>query len=296
MRTLDHRTVDDAGQGKRTAVRDWFKSFTDGLREAMKKGGDALDKYLSDATNSPEKLITADEGGQGPGTGELHLHLPGQGGGDRRMTDEDIEKRFKEMGDALSAISAHVGYKPGGGEENKNKGAGAEDAEAAKLAETKKVEGALKEEAPAGTTDAAIAAGTKDSALLEDAYRETVSLAEILVPGARPTKTFDRAATAQATLDALCGFRRTVLDLAYHQAEGRAMIDQLTGGKPFDPKAGSCAEVKTMFRSAANMRKTANDAMLRARQQEERGGASAKTAPRSAAELNELHRKHYDKK
>ncbi len=292
MRTLDHRTVDDASGSNKAKVQDWFKRFTDGLKEAMKKGGDALEKYLGDASNSPEAMLMRDEGGGPGGENELHLHLGGGGEKDRRMTDEEIIKRFEEfgtgmksIGDMVAGIAEKVGYKPG------------EKGQTDQLGEeAKKAEGALKEEAPAGTGDAAIKAGTKDSALLEDAWREALSLGEVLVPGIRPSTTFDRAMEAKKTLDALCGFRRTTLDLAYHQPEGRAMIDQLVGGKPLDLAAMPCGEIRTLFRSAAAMRKTANDAMLRARGGEgerdpSRGGPAK--APRTGAELNALHAKCY---
>jgi len=291
MRTLDHRTVDEGRGARRAQVQDWFKRFTDGLKDAMKKGGDALDRYLSDAGNSPETLMTSDEGAN---TGELHLHMPEIGGG-RKITDEDIEKRFgehgealKKVGDMVAGIAKKVGYEPEGGSGT------AEDKRAAdELAATKKVEGALKEEAPAGTNDAAIKAGTKDSALLEDAYREALSLGEVLVPGIRPAMAFDKAAEPTKTLDAICGFRRTTLDLAYHQPEGRAMIDQIIGGRPLDLKAMPCPEVRSLFRAAATMRKTANDAMLRGRRESGQIDTGAKKAPRNAAELNELNAKHY---
>ncbi len=287
MKTLDHRTVDDAGERKGKA-RVWFADFTSGLREAMKKGGDAMEKYLSDASNAPERLLTNDEEGGNPGA--VHLHLGGEGG--RKMTDEEIGKGFEEikkahgeMRDLVEGMAKHVGYEHG-------KSGEADDKKAKDLAVPAEIEGALKEEAPEGTNDATIKAHVNDSALIEDSYRETVSLAEILVPGARPTKTFDRAAPAKATLDALCGFRRSVLDLAYHQAEGRAMIDQIRGGKTFDSKTGSCSEVKTLFRAAAAMRKNANDAMLHA-QRKDPARTDAPVAPRNAEELNALHRKHY---
>lgn len=289
--TLDHRTVDDAGAGRKSKVRAWFKDFTDGLREAMKKGGSAFDEYLANAANSPERVLTNDEEGGG-GESALHLHLGGGEAGGRKMTDEEIGKGFeeirnahKDMRDMLEGMAKHVGYEHGAEAQDKRN----KDEE---LVAPKEIEGSLKEEAPEGTTDAAIRAHTKDSVLLEDAYNEAVALAEVLVPGARPTKTFDKAAPAKATMDAICGFRRTVLDLAYHQAEGRAMIDQVTGGKPFDPKAGSCSQIKTLFRAASALRKSANDAMLRGQRQAQ-NRTDAPKAPTNAEELNALHRKHY---
>lgn len=281
----DQDTIGEQMYTRDEAPKSNFSKFVDGLKAAVKRGGTALDEFLSDPSTEASLKPVRDDA-IAPEKGDLHVHV----GGDRKMSDEDIEKRFGEHGEALKKVSdsvekliAHTGYKEAD--------AATSGEEKTKVPEEKETEGALKEEAPVGTGDAAIKA-TKDSSLLQGAWTETVAAAEIIVPGCRPVQTFDRAAAPKATLDSLCGFRRTVLDLTYHQSEGRGMVERVMGGKTFDAKTMPCTDIRKVFFAVAAMRRMANDAML-ARRDDTRTETGKPKAPTTAAELNARNREHY---
>jgi hypothetical protein len=98
----------------------------------------------------------------------------------------------------------------------------------------------------------------RDSRYLEDSWGETMSLGEILVPGIR-LQTFDRAADKQKTYDAMCEFRRRVLDLAYVQPDGRELLDEVTRGRFTGAKGMPCAKVREVFRSAGLAKRRSNN-------------------------------------
>lgn len=117
-------------------------------------------------------------------------------------------------------------------------------------------EAELEAEAPAGK--GTLARKATDSAYLEDSFQETISAAEILAPGIR-VPTYDGAAAPSKTLDNICKLRRSALDLAYHTADGRAIIEDVNGGKGLDDLANmSCSAVRTLFRSAVAAKRVAN--------------------------------------
>jgi uncharacterized protein len=292
MFARDQKTV-----SPKSIVNDAWSKMRAGIATAAAGGRESLDRFLADPANNPANLVMDED----PNAGGIHLHM-GAGEGGRKMSDDDIEKRFGEMGeqvkgladgmkgltdnygkinDMLGGIAAQVGYKAGSGTE------GASDA-------NKEIEGELKEEAPAGTGDAAAVA--KDSQYLGDSFQEARSLGEILVPGIQ-VPTFDKAAKPKDSFDALCKFRRMALDRAYQSPEGKAVIDQLLAGKTFQSDKMSCASVRGIFRAAGNMRKLTNDTAARhaaqlAEANRNRDNNKPK-APTTAAELNEFHRKHY---
>jgi hypothetical protein len=275
MKALRHKATDEDVLGK---VREAFKAkdekaFDAALAEIKK----TMDDYNEASTI---RLVVPQASGNQP-------YTSGQGE-PTRMSDEEITKGFqaigqqqKEMKDMLDAIAKHVNYVAGGA-----------PAAAAAAGEDKELVAELKEEAPSGASDKAAIA--KDSEYLADSFQEAVSLAEILVPGIKPSAPYDKAASPKKTFDSICAFRRTALDLAYHSAEGRAMIDQLLAGKPLELAKMSCAAVRTLYRSAAGMRKGANDLLAtQARQRQEQGNKDKPKAPRTLAELNEANRKFY---
>lgn len=251
-------------------------------------------------TNDEEKIdaieneLPADDAVEEPG-GDTHVHVHG---GERNMTDEDLESRFgnlesghQEIKDSLEAIHAKLGA---GGPANED--VTDEDEEAAKKADEEKkaadeeIEGNLKEEAPAGATGDAIktAIKTGDSAFMADSFQDTVAAAEILVPGIR-VPTFDRKMGPKDTFDAMCSLRRNALDLAYATPEGRALIVDLT--KDHDFMKMSCADVRTVFKGAAKVKKSIN---ARAGDRTQIADPSKKPIGiKSLADLNAAHAKHY---
>jgi hypothetical protein len=152
-----------------------------------------------------------------------------------------------------------------------------------------KILGELELEAPPGTGDG-IAAKSKDSALLADSWQETLSLAEVISPGAKPASTFDAKADPKKTYDAMCRFRHTVLDLAATQPATRTFMDGVTGGRGHATL--DCAATRSLFRAVGAFKKQANnndatrDMGLRNTPTMAGGGSGAVGAIQTPADLN----------
>jgi hypothetical protein len=137
-----------------------------------------------------------------------------------------------------------------------------EDAEKEEEAkEEKETEGRLEEEAPPGSGDKAKKA--KDSSYLVDAWQETASFAEALAPGMK-LSTMDAADSPKKTLDRMCSFRRTALELGANRPELRQFIDGLLGGK--DIKALTCDQLRPIFKASGQYAMSVNN-------RDEKGGA-----------------------
>lgn len=270
MKTRDNATV-RWYDGIAARVRAAFKAKDEaGMEEALKEG----EKKAEDAA---------------PGGEALHLHLGAVGGeGGNKQFDElservgMLEGGMAGINDSLEEIKGKLGGGANPGGENK-------DAEAEEA-----VEEQLAEEAPAGAQDAARKA--RDSVYLGDSFQDTLALAEVLVPGIK-VPTYDSKASAKSTLDAICALRRTAIDLAYAQPEGRAIVDQLLGGKPLELAKMSCKDTRSLFRAAATARKAANSAAFadagKTVVASSGGGLGVRGAIRSAADLNKANSKHY---
>lgn len=136
-------------------------------------------------------------------------------------------------------------------------------------------------------------AKAKDSAYLGDSFADTVAMAEILVPGIS-VPTFDRAAKIGATFNKICGLRRQALDLAYHQPSTRVILDDLLGGKDLDVKRMTCDAARVLFRSAASVKRTANNANnVHANRSLDGQGHVRKPGPMTLAELNKANTDRY---
>lgn len=124
--------------------------------------------------------------------------------------------------------------------------------------ENRKIEGELEAEAPPGTGDRARKA--RDSVYLSDSWRDTVAIAEILVPG-QPFPTFDRAAAPKATLEKICSFRRRTLDLAYVSPAMRGTIDDLSPGRDYSKARDSmsCGAYRSLFVAVGAVKKAQNN-------------------------------------
>jgi len=99
----------------------------------------------------------------------------------------------------------------------------------------------------------------KDSAFLEDSWKETISLAECLLPGVQAPK-FTRDAAPVSTLTKLCEFRKSVLTATFTKPEGRQLILDLNRGEAPDFQGMSCAAARTLFRDCAIIAKRTNNA------------------------------------
>jgi hypothetical protein len=200
-----------------------------------------------------ETVPTGDE------TSGVHLHIGESAKKDEetesaaarsKWNDEAIEKKFGEhekmMGDNHKSVMDAIG------EISKKLDKPAEDA-----AEEKEVEGALKEEAPAGTGDARM----KDSAPLQDIFRATVSMAEIIAPGIH-VPTFDSAMAATKTYKNICGLRRKALTLGANDSATNGMIESALGRAFTNDSLEKmdCGQVRTLFFAVGALKRTANNA------------------------------------
>jgi hypothetical protein len=114
-------------------------------------------------------------------------------------------------------------------------------------------------EAPAGAQVVDVRKA-RDSRYLEESWSTTISKGEIIVPGSRPRGTFDRAAPPQRTYDAICGYRRAVLDMAYVQPESRAIIEGFTRGRFASAGKLTCGRVREVFDHVAEVKRASNNA------------------------------------
>lgn len=277
-------------------------SIGDGERKMAKRTvKDRLMKLLNvkdaaefeQAISEPLEGGIDDEGAMGGHRIEIHNHMPGAaaavegdaqgemaaeggtGGGDlppwftAHVTQNN--ERFDKLEGMISKLS------PAATDEAAN-------------AENKEIEGALKEEAPAGTGDEAVKA--KDSAFLADSFQDTAALAEIIIPGIR-IPTFDKASSPKITLDAICALRRQALDLAYVQPVTRGMIDDALAGRPFDSKAMTCDALRTVFRAVGAMKKRANNAASHDASGTAAGKPVVGARIHSIGDLNDAYKKHY---
>lgn len=157
--------------------------------------------------------------------------------------------------------------------------------------ERQQLEQNLAAEAPEGKGGEAGKA--RDSVLLMDSCQETIALGEIIVPGIK-FPTFDRAADPKTTFDALCGFRRDVLEQAYAaQEQTRAMIDLTLQGKAFKVKDLGCGDVRSLFRATAAFRKAANAVVPKPATTTTKDTKSK--PPQSLADLNKRNAEHWQK-
>lgn len=290
--------VDQGRCGPRCAVNDHSPKEI-----AMPKYSRIINAVTKRVKDAMEEELTGDDLPEAAEPGDVHVHVhtggdgavtpPVSGGGvgdegdpeemgsRASFTDEDFqahvdknEAEHAEMRARIEALEKLVAGQAGTGDEGE--GYGEE-----KTGDNEAIEGALKEEAPEGTSDEEIKM-TKDSSLLVDSYKDTIGLAEILVPGIR-VPTFDRAAKPGQSFKKICGLRRQALDLAYNQPATRSILDDLLAGKTLDSKNMTCDAIRTLFRSAAAMKKVANN---NAGRTGDMGSSVQAAGPLSLTELN----------
>jgi len=187
----------------------------------------------------------------------IHIHQGSQAAsmGDRKWNDKEIEEEFgkvnKAVADCRTSMDANHKSIMDSLEELKS-GKSKEEAE------DKEIEGKLEEEAPAGTGDRARIA--KDSAFLADAYRQTVSFAEIIAPGLHTT-VFDAAVDPKKTYRNICALRRKALMVGSNDSATNGIIEAVHG-RPLTTDAldaMTCGDVRTLFHSVAVIKKEKNN-------------------------------------
>lgn len=261
--------------------------FADLLMRAFKaKDAEEVEKLAEEVKD--EDLIGGEEGG------DTHIHIhnggaaetgavtgdEGEETGLAKFTDDDlqahIEQNAAEHAEMMSRIEALEAALAG------NNGTADEEAMPEEAMDEFPEE--VKEEA----------AKAKDSAYLADSFQDTVALAEILVPGIR-VPTFDRAAAPGKSYKKICGLRRQALDLAYSQPATRGILDELLGGKALATASMTCDAARTLFRSAAAMRRAANNGNT-GRTGDVIGAGVKQAGPMTLAEINRRNAERYGKK
>ena len=268
------------------------KKFLDFLNRAHK---------AKDAAEVEELAKQADEefGPELSSTGDTHIHVHGMDNGIEPISGVNdapdlaahIEQNAKEHAEMLERITAlEAALKSKTSDEEAAAAAAKEkaDKEAADKAKDEEMEKEIMDEVPEQLREGA--AKANDSAYLADSFQETAAMAEILVPGIR-IPTFDKAAGKVDTYKAICTLRRQALDLAYAQPTTRGILDELLAGKELDSKSMTCDAARTLFRSAAAMKRNSNNAAQNNRVADK--GQSGKAGVTSLAELNRLNAERY---
>ena len=241
------------------------KTLLDRVRAFMKDGAEIQEELEKSEAAADEAVPSTKPGG------DVHIHI-----GTNGVSKSEIPSAAEKT-DATDEGGAAVGQNANGAENgNQNEETKAMDpaVEARFTAlETgmKQIAAAIKKLSNAGQAEEVNAEEmvqeapdnidmktVRDSAVFQDSFRETVSLAEIIAPGIR-VPTFDAKASPRSTFDAICNFRRTVLDVAYAQPATRGMIDDLHGNKKFDTKCMTCDAIRGLFRALGVARRSQNN-------------------------------------
>ena len=210
---------------------------------------DGLRGKVRDAENELADAMAADpDEGDPDASGDTHIHIHGSGGpgdDDQVKTEDDpYEARFAAIEGQLSSL----------GELLQQLASPEPDNKADPKPEPTKDEDGEKDEDKDGKT--------KDSSELTDEYQQVLAKAEVLVPGFR-LPTFDAKAARKSTVDAMCQARRRALDLAYSTKDGARLIDGVCGKTELTLDAMPCAEVTTLFNSAAGAKALMNNQATR---------------------------------
>jgi len=260
-------------------------TFADAIRRAFRAKDEAELKKIED-----EAEEAGLEGGVGTNVGpgvenHVHVHLPSDG---PDVQDEEpapgwfapYAKKVDDMGARMDSMDKAIrdmkprddeGETP---EERKLREEGAIDRardedeteeekkkreEREERAEDRRGRDADEEEIKkeVGEDRAKDARRARDSVFMEDSWQNTVSLAEIIVPGIH-IPTFDRAAKPKESLDRICRFRRKVLDMAYLDSDSRLLIDDLLEGKELVTERMTCDGARALFKNLATMKRRSN--------------------------------------
>ena len=284
---VNHIALVDQGRcGPRCAISDRQPNELKEITMAKKsKVLDLLMKaFKAKDAGEVEKLAeeTKDEGeGVDPEDLHLHIHNDPDASGNNEAAVNDVLQAYIEQNDAEHAeIRARL---------DALEQALAESSPTEAEAENEEMVEQMQDEVPENLKEESVKA--KDSSYLSDSYKDTVALAEILTPGIK-AHTFDRAAKPVDSFRKICNLRRQSLDLAWGQPATRGIIEDLTNGKTLDTSAMTCDSVRTMFRSAAAIRRAANNS---GSQTFTTDTGIKKAGPLTPADLNRLNTERYAK-
>ena len=282
---INHIALVEQGRcGPRCAIKDHKSKDLKG-KPMIKKPNRILDALMQafkakDAAEVEKIAEEVKDAGE-EGSGDTHIHITSNGpeetGGKTNGDDEDVtaymarnDSDHEEFRSRLEALEAALA------------GSGTND----ETDPDKLTEEAL-DEVPEELRENA--AKSKDAAYFADSFKDTIALAEILVPGIR-VPTFDTAQKPGTAFKKICGLRRQALDLAYAQPATRGVLDEILAGKPLDTKKMTCDAVRTLFRSAAGVQRTVNNTN---KAQASVKDASVKVGVTTLAELNRRNAERY---
>ncbi len=234
---------------------------------STKPGGDVHIHISAESGKAAGKMPSAAEPTDATEDNEENM------GGEQQQEgsmDPAIDARFKALETGMKTIASAVQKLCNAGEDEENN---AEE---------------MAEEAPPATDMRTV----RNSAVFQDSFRETAMFAEIIVPGVS-IPTFDAKAKPGKGYDAICSFRKTVLDLAWNQPSLRGVVTELNGGKTLDTKCMTCDAVRGLFRSLGVIRKNANNG--RTVGDTRRSGDERKKGVMTIAELNKFNAERNEK-
>lgn len=140
---------------------------------------------------------------------------------------------------------------------------------------------------------------TRDSADMEDTWRDMVAIAEVIQPGFR-VGTWDARLTPNRQAERMCAFRRRIVDSALKDKDLGPGVESLVGFKTVDGLA--CDTVKVAFHSIGAALKQSNNSgiTLPGLSEEARNrtadGAPLRKGPPTIAEMQKANREYWDKK
>ena len=102
--------------------------------------------------------------------------------------------------------------------------------------------------------------GAMDSGALVKDWQDTVSKAEILFPGMKAAKTFDKKAMRKDTREALCKFRRDTMERALGDKKRAMFVTKMFGGKVPSFDGMPCEMVNLAFNAASEFARDAANA------------------------------------
>lgn len=203
----------------------------------------AVLKAITDLSAKFDALIAALTGGETGGgesggewngmsepeqDGDLDIHHAADGGDEERF-DPDPNKKIKIGGFGAEAPPGAAGAQNSGSRDRRGRG-----------------------------RDSQI----RDSRQLSETWQDMIALAEIISPGIR-LPTFDSRAHPVNTLDAMCKFRRRVLNVAYDTDMAlHNDLDNLVDGGYSPTTAMTCDAVSAAFRALASLKRERNNQVL----------------------------------
>lgn len=289
---INHIALVEQGRcGPRCAIGDKKPTLLKGKSMATKsKILDALMRaFKAKDAEEVEQLAkeVSDESVPVSENGETHIHIhAGNGESGGEVVGDDEPADLKQVPTSDDALQEHIAQNAAEHQEMMARIEALEQALAGKTSDEEDPElvEEMKDEFPEELQEEAVKA--KDSAYFAESFQDTVALAEILVPGIR-IPTYDRALTPGQTFKKICGFRKQAIDLAYGQPATRSILDDLLNGKPLATSNMTCDAARTLFRSAAAMKRAMNNSLGHTNDTGTTGSIK-KAGPKSLAELNKI--------